>query len=269
MAPHPLIEALRATWGQAVVRKHDPAHAETAVGWLRDADFRLCEITRTPRAGPRQAGRQRGSAVGTRRRGYQYSAAAVAACFAAMRQRGRIIEPTVRYQAAFVPTLPSWLAGLPSTSTSRARKAHCFRALYATRRCPGVRTAQATTRRTPRHPKVAPRPPPRENDPGLPHTQAHGFHPAGLEGIRAARRRAVPVRGYSRGCRRPVAIVSVGITGGRFHAVPVAARPWGGAEIAEKSPGLASVRHSSRPHGIAVPDRRLRNKPVAAIVRSA
>jgi hypothetical protein len=36
------------------------------------------------------------------------------------RVSGRERRETVRYQAAFVPTLPSWLAGLPSTSTSRA-----------------------------------------------------------------------------------------------------------------------------------------------------
>ncbi len=45
--PHPLIQTLRAARVVPVVRTHDPAHAETAVGWLRDTGVRIFEITMT------------------------------------------------------------------------------------------------------------------------------------------------------------------------------------------------------------------------------
>jgi 2-dehydro-3-deoxyphosphogluconate aldolase/(4S)-4-hydroxy-2-oxoglutarate aldolase len=45
--PHPLIQTLRAARVVPVVRTHDPVHAETAVGWLRDVGIRIFEITMT------------------------------------------------------------------------------------------------------------------------------------------------------------------------------------------------------------------------------
>lgn len=47
MSPHPLLQTLRKARVVPVVRTHDPAHAETAVGWLRDAGIRIFEITLT------------------------------------------------------------------------------------------------------------------------------------------------------------------------------------------------------------------------------
>ncbi|HET6605159.1 MAG TPA: bifunctional 4-hydroxy-2-oxoglutarate aldolase/2-dehydro-3-deoxy-phosphogluconate aldolase [Rhodopila sp.] len=47
MTPHPLLQTLRAARVVPVVRTHDAAHAETAVGWLRDAGIRIFEITMT------------------------------------------------------------------------------------------------------------------------------------------------------------------------------------------------------------------------------
>ncbi|HVY15145.1 MAG TPA: bifunctional 4-hydroxy-2-oxoglutarate aldolase/2-dehydro-3-deoxy-phosphogluconate aldolase [Rhodopila sp.] len=47
MTPHKLIQTLRDARVVPVVRTRDPAYAETAVGWLRDAGIRIFEITMT------------------------------------------------------------------------------------------------------------------------------------------------------------------------------------------------------------------------------